>query len=72
MPPRETQYYDTLGVPYDASSAQIRKAYYQRARNCHPDKHPGDAAKEQEFKELSEAYQTLFDEERRAAQHFRF
>ena len=65
--PRETEYYDALGVPPNASSAQIRKAYYQRARECHPDKHPGDAAKEQQFKELSEAYQTLFDDERRAA-----
>ena len=56
-----------LGVAPDASTAQIRRAYYQRARLCHPDKHPGDAAKESEFKELSEAYQTLFDEERRSA-----
>ncbi|KAL1528453.1 hypothetical protein AB1Y20_009799 [Prymnesium parvum] len=60
-------YYEALGVPPDASSAQIRKAYYQRARSCHPDKHPGDPSKEAEFKVLSEAYQTLFDDERRAA-----
>ena len=63
----DTSYYDIFGVSPDASSAQIRKAYYERARRCHPDKHPGDAAKEAEFKKLSEAYQTLFDEERRAA-----
>lgn len=64
---RETAYYDLLGVAPDASSAQIKKAYYQRARSCHPDKHPGDKAKEEEFKALSDAYQTLFDDDRRKA-----
>ena len=64
---KHTELYNLLGVAPDASTAQIRRAYYQRARLCHPDKHPGDAAKESEFKELSEAYQTLFDEERRSA-----
>lgn len=63
----DASFYDLFGVSPDATSDQIRKAYYQRARSCHPDKHPGDAAKEAEFKKLSEAYQTLFDEERRAA-----
>ena len=59
MAPVETAFYELLGVPPDASTAQIRKAYYQKARSCHPDKHPGDPAKEAEFKQLSEAYQTL-------------
>ena len=67
MSPVESVFYDLLGVQPDATSAEIRKAYYQRARSCHPDKHPDDPAKEAEFKQLSEAYQTLFDEERRAA-----
>lgn len=62
----DTAYYDLFGLTPDATSSQIKKAYHKRALLCHPDKHPGDAAKEQEFKELSEAYQTLFDEERRA------
>ena len=62
----DTSYYDIFGLPPDATSAQIKKAYYQKAKQCHPDKHPGDPSKEAEFKELSEAYQTLFDEERRA------
>jgi len=62
----DTCYYDRFGLAADATSAQIKKAFYQLARDCHPDKHPGDAAKEQKFKELSEAYETLFDEERRA------
>ena len=55
------------GVPTEASQGQIKKAYYQRARECHPDKHAGDDAKAEEFKRLSDAYQTLFDNERRAA-----
>jgi hypothetical protein len=54
------------GAPPDATAAQIKKAYYVKARECHPDKHPGDEAKEAAFKELSEAYQTLVDSERRA------
>jgi len=62
----DTSYYELFDLSPDATAAQIKKAYYARARSCHPDKHPGDAAKEQEFKALSEAYQTLFDEERRA------
>ena len=57
----------TQGVPPEASQGQIKKAYYQRARECHPDKHAGDEAKAEEFKRLSDAYQTLFDNERRAA-----
>ena len=62
----DTSYYDIFGLPPDATAAQIKKAYYVKARECHPDKHPGDAAKEAAFKELSEAYQTLVDSERRA------
>ncbi len=54
--PYETEYYDILGVPATASSAEIKRAYYKKARDCHPDKHPGDAAKEAQFKALSEAY----------------
>ena len=42
-------------------------AHTTKARSCHPDKFPGDAAKEAEFKALSEAYQTLFDDTARAA-----
>ena len=62
----DTAYYDLFGVAPDASAAQIKKAYYRLARECHPDKHPDDSEKEARFKALSEAYQTLSDEERRA------
>lgn len=60
---KETEFYDLLGVPPDASKTQIRKAYYTKAKGCHPDKHPGDDDKEAQFKALSEAYQALFDDE---------
>ena len=63
---KETTYYDLLGVPPDATKTQIRKQYYLKAKGCHPDRFPGDVAKEEEFKALSEAYQTLFDDESRA------
>lgn len=64
---KETAFYDLLGVQPDASKDQIRKAYYRKAKACHPDKFPGDKAKEAEFKAVSEAYQILFDEQSRAA-----
>lgn len=47
---KETEFYDLLGVAPDASKAQIRRAYYAKAKLCHPDRFPGDDAKEAEFK----------------------
>jgi len=67
MPVKETAFYDLLGVPPDASKDQIRKAYYKKARACHPDKYPDDKTKEAEFKAVSEAYQVLFDDDTRSA-----
>ena len=46
----DTYYYDLFELSPDATAAQIKKAYYARAKTCHPDKFPGDSAKEQEFK----------------------
>jgi molecular chaperone DnaJ len=61
----EKDYYKTLGVAKDASAADIKKAYRKLARDLHPDKNPGDTAKETRFKEVSEAYDVLSDESRR-------
>lgn len=61
----EKDYYAALGVPKDASQADIKKAYRKLARSLHPDKNPGDAAAEGRFKEVSEAYDVLADETKR-------
>jgi molecular chaperone DnaJ len=58
--------YTELGVPRNASQADIKKAYRKLARESHPDKNPGDKAAEERFKRISEAYDTLSDPERRA------
>ena len=62
-------YYDTLGVPKNASDEDIKKAYRKLAMKHHPDRNQGDSAKaaEEKFKEGKEAYEMLSDEQKRAA-----
>ncbi len=55
--PLESDYYDLLEVPVDASAAQIKKAYYLKAMKSHPDKNPDDPTADERFKAISEAYQ---------------
>jgi molecular chaperone DnaJ len=61
----EKDYYAALGVAKDADAAAIKKAYRKLARDLHPDKNPGDAAAENRFKEVSEAYDVLSDATKR-------
>ncbi|MBP6855570.1 MAG: DnaJ domain-containing protein [Candidatus Pacebacteria bacterium] len=61
-------YYELLGVPKNASSEDIKKAFRKLAHQYHPDKAHGN---EQKFKEINEAYQVLSDEKKRA-QYDRF
>ena len=61
----EKDYYKVLGVSDDASQKDITKAYRKLARDSHPDTHPGDAAAEDRFKEVSAAYDVLGDEAKR-------
>ncbi|HVB68344.1 MAG TPA: molecular chaperone DnaJ [Acetobacteraceae bacterium] len=60
-------YYATLGVPRDAGAEDLKKAYRKLAMQFHPDRNPGDKQAEARFKEVSEAYDVLKDEQKRAA-----
>jgi molecular chaperone DnaJ len=60
-------YYETLGCQKGASIEEIKAAYRKLAKELHPDKNPGDHTSEHKFKEISEAYDVLKDEQKRAA-----
>jgi molecular chaperone DnaJ len=60
-------FYATLGVAREASAEDIKKAYRKRAMECHPDRHAGDKQAEARFKDLTEAYEILKDDQKRAA-----
>ncbi len=61
----EKDYYAALGVSKSAAAADIKKAYRKLAQQHHPDRNKGDAAAEDKFKEVSEAYSVLSDDAKR-------
>ncbi len=67
MPKKD--YYETLGVPKNASEEDIKKAYRKLAMKHHPDRNQGESGKasEDKFKEAKEAYEMLSDAQKRAA-----
>ncbi len=58
-------YYSVLGVSKTASAEEIKKAFRKLALKYHPDRNPGNKEAEAHFKELSEAYEVLSDQEKR-------
>jgi len=58
-------FYDVLGVSKNASPNELKSAYRKLAVKYHPDKNPGDKAAEDKFKEASEAYGILSDQEKK-------
>lgn len=58
-------YYEVLGVEKNADDAALKKAYRALAKKYHPDTNPGNAEAETKFKEASEAYAVLSDQEKR-------
>ncbi len=58
-------FYNVLGVSKDSNPEQIKAAYRKLAVKHHPDKNPGDKSAEEKFKEASEAYHVLSDQERK-------
>jgi len=60
-------YYETLGCQKGATNDEIKASYRKLAKALHPDTNPGDDTAEHKFKEISEAYDVLKDEQKRAA-----
>ena len=58
-------YYEVLGLQRGASKDDIKKAYRKVAVANHPDRNPGDEKAEERFKEATEAYEVLADDEKR-------
>jgi molecular chaperone DnaJ len=63
----KSDYYTTLGVAKASSQDEIKKAYRKLAMQYHPDRNPNDKKAEAKFKEITEAYEVLKDDQKKAA-----
>ncbi len=61
----EKDFYKVLGVTPESTNDEIKKSYRKLAQTHHPDANPGDDSAEEKFKEISEAYATLSNSEKR-------
>lgn len=64
---QKRDYYEILGITKNASQDDIKKAYRKLAMKYHPDRNPGDKEAEAKFKESTEAYEVLKDDQKKAA-----
>ena len=64
---RFRDFYQVLGVGRGCAFGPLKRAYFSRAKECHPDRFPGDPTKEREFRLLVEAFDVLSDPTKRAA-----
>jgi molecular chaperone DnaJ len=60
-------FYDILSVARSADADELKRSYRKLAMQYHPDRNPGDKSAEQRFKDISEAYDVLKDDQKRAA-----
>lgn len=61
-----SDYYEILEVKRTATAEEIKKSYRKLVKKYHPDLNPGDKVAEEKFKKISEAYETLSDETKKA------
>lgn len=62
---QKRDYYEVLGINKQAESSEIKKAYRKLAKKYHPDANEGNLEAEQQFKEVTEAYNVLSDPEKK-------
>jgi molecular chaperone DnaJ len=62
---QKRDYYEVLGLDRNATKDEIKKAYRRLALKYHPDKNPDKKSAEEKFKEISEAYAVLYDDDKR-------
>ena len=70
MESHKENYYSILGVDESASPEEIKKSFRKLSMKFHPDKNPGNSEAEEKFKEISQAYDTLSDTDKKKEYDF--